>query len=174
MILWYSGRMNGKLPSKNSWKWISRKEKMMKWVFLTLAKDHDWKSNLNMASQTRLKETVKSAVIRVETYVNFKDFRSKNQARPYTPFLKKKILENPPFYHVSSDLPYPCKKGVENFSRKITGVTVKMHSPKIVLPSNYLPGNKNSPVFFSQETITPRSIYLLVKYRSLQEVWTPL
>ena len=28
-----------------------------------------------------------------------------------------------------------------------TGVTVKMHSPKTVLPSNYLPGNKNSPVF---------------------------
>ena len=55
-----------------------------------------------------------------------------------------------------------------------TGVTVKMHSPKIVLPSNYLPGNKNSPVFFSQEIITPRSIYLLVKYHSLQEIWTPL
>ena len=54
------------------------------------------------------------------------------------------------------------------------GVTVKMHSPKIVLPSNYLPGNKNSPVFFSQEIITRRSIYLLVKYHSLQEIWTPL
>ena len=54
------------------------------------------------------------------------------------------------------------------------GVTVKMHSPKIVLPSNYLPGNKNFPVFFSQEIITPRSIYLLVKYHSLQEIWTPL
>ena len=54
------------------------------------------------------------------------------------------------------------------------GVTVKMHFPKIVLPSNYLPGNKNSPVFFSQEIITPRSIYLLVKYHSLQEIWTPL
>ena len=57
---------------------------------------------------------------------------------------------------------------------KLTGITVKMHSPKIVLPSNYLPGNKNSPVFFSQEIITPRSIYLLVKYHSLQEIWTPL
>ena len=58
--------------------------------------------------------------------------------------------------------------------RPYTGVTVKMHFPKIVLPSNYLPGNKNSPVFFSQEVITPRSIYLLVKYHSLQEIWTPL
>ena len=56
----------------------------------------------------------------------------------------------------------------------ISGVTVKMHSPKIALHSNYLPGNKNSPVFFSQEIITPRSIYLLVKYHSLQEIWTPL
>ena len=56
----------------------------------------------------------------------------------------------------------------------MTGVTVKMHSSKIVLPSNYLPGNKNSPVFFSQEIITPRSIYLLVKYHCLQEIWTPL
>ena len=54
------------------------------------------------------------------------------------------------------------------------GFTLKMHSLKIVLPSNYLPENKNSPVFFSQEIITPRSIYLLVKYHSLQEIWTPL
>ena len=45
---------------------------------------------------------------------------------------------------------------------------------KNALPSNYLPGNNNSPVFFSQEIVTPRSIYLLVKYHSLQEIWTPL
>ena len=38
------------------------------------------------------------------------------------------------------------------------GVTVKMHSPKIVLPSNYLPGNKNSPVSF------PRKLLLLGVY----------
>ena len=36
--------MNGKLASKNFfWKWIRvRKEKIMKWVFQTLAKDRDW------------------------------------------------------------------------------------------------------------------------------------
>ena len=41
--------MNGKLPSKNSF-WIesrARKEKMMKWIFQTLTKDHDWKSIIN-------------------------------------------------------------------------------------------------------------------------------
>ena len=38
-------------------------------------------------------------------------------------------------------------------TQKNSGVTVKMHFPKIVLSSNYLPGNKNSPVFFSQEII---------------------
>ena len=53
------------------------------------------------------------------------------------------------------------------FFRATAGVTIKMQSPKTVLPSNYLPGNKNCPVFFSQEIITPRSIYLLVKSHSL-------
>ena len=61
-----------------------------------------------------------------------------------------------------------------SFPLRCAGVTVKMRSPKIVLPSNYLPGNMNSPVFLSQEIITPRGIYLLVKYHSLQETWTPL
>ena len=112
-----------------------------------------------MASQTRLKETVKSAVIRVETYVSFKDFMSKNQACPYTPLLKKN-LGKPPFYHLSSDLPYPCKKGVENVLRKITGVNVKMHSPKILLPSNYLPGNYYSKeyIFTSKISLPPGNL----------------
>ena len=43
----------------------------------------------------------------------------------------------------------------------ISGVAVKMHSPKKVLPSTYFRENKYSPVYISQVKITPGITFFL-------------
>ena len=55
-IWWYEWNniMNGKLASQNFfWKWIPQKEKMMKWLFQSIA-NRDWTSNTSVNYSTTL------------------------------------------------------------------------------------------------------------------------
>ena len=77
-------------------------------------------------------------------------------SQPYCAYLKK-----------TEFCRHKIQKGkiIRNITRNgflYSGVTVKMHSPKIALPSNHLPGNKSSPVLgvlFSRVIIIPGVIF---------------
>ena len=61
-----------------------------------------------------------------------------------------------------------------SFHWPVTGVAVKMHSPKKVLPSTYFRGNKYSPVYISQVKITPGITFFLGNNYSFGKKSTPL
>ena len=58
-------------------------------------------------------------------------------------------------------------------TEKISGATVKIHSPEKALPSTYLVANKYSPVFFSQDKKTSGSVYLPVNKYCLGKYLLP-
>ena len=66
------------------------------------------------------------------------------------------------------------RPGPEELNKLLSGVAVKMYSPKKVLPSTYFRGNKYSPVNISQAKVTPGITFFLGNNYSFGKKSTPL